>query len=133
MSMPPLSVLTNSVPFAFDHDTIVQLRSTMKKNLLTLSQLYHRVEVLTDSPTETTSTAAACRANVEEAAIVSNDNLFCKPLLSGNEPSFTLQYHLSQESDQQGLSQESTQQKEASPHLKHFVSVSLLKRQCLKQ
>ncbi len=110
ISAPPLVVLTNSVPVDFDHDTIVQLRSTIKKLMLALSQLYHRVEVLSDSPKHTSTAAAAC-ANVEEAGSVSNENLlklFGKPLSSGSEAPVALQYQLSQESEQQGLSQEIT-------------------------
>ena len=49
MSTPPLSVVSNSVPFAFDHDTIIQLRSTIKKIMLTLSVVYHSVQVIDDS------------------------------------------------------------------------------------
>jgi hypothetical protein len=110
MSTPPSPVIKKSVPFAFDHDTIVQMRSTRKKKrLLTLSKVYHRLELLTDPSNKTTLT---------EAGTVSNDN--------------ALQYHLSQESDQQGLSQESTQQEEASPHLKHFVSVKSAKEAVLE-
>jgi hypothetical protein len=62
----------------------------MKKLLLTLSQVYHRVEVLTDLPNETTSTAAAAAgsSNVFEAGMVLNDTLLCKPVLSGNEPTW---------------------------------------------
>jgi hypothetical protein len=107
VSTPPLSVITNSLPFPFDQDTIVPLRSTMKKLLQTLLQVYHRVEVITDSPNKIISTAAAGSANVFKAGTVSNDNFFCKPASSGNGPPLELQYHLSQKSDQQGLSQES--------------------------
>ncbi len=126
MSTPPFSVLTNCVTFDFDQDTIVQLRSTMKTLLLTLSQVYHRVELLTDSPKDT-STATAGSANVEKAATVCNDSFFYKPVSSGNEPPAALQYHLSQESEQQGLLQQSTQQEEASPHQKPFLSVKSAK------
>ncbi len=104
----------------------------MKKLLLTLLQVDHRVEVITDSPNKTTSTAAADSANDFKAGTVSNDNFFCKPASSGNGPPLVLQYHLSQKSDQQGLSQESTQQEEASPHLKHFVSVKSTKESVLE-
>jgi hypothetical protein len=100
MTTPALSVLTNSVPFDFDCGTIAQLRSTMKKLLLTSSQVYHRVACLTGSPKETTTTTAAGSANVEEAATVSNDNLFCKPVSSGmnHRWSCSITYHKSQKS-----------------------------------
>ncbi len=70
MSTPPLSVVTNSVPFAFDHDTIMQLRSTMKKLLLTLSEVYHRVQVIDDSPKDTSLEVAAVTEKFEESATV---------------------------------------------------------------
>ncbi len=96
-----------------------------------MSQVYHRVEVLTDSPKDTSAAAAGC-ANVEEAASVHKENLFCKPVSSGNEPPTTFQHHLSQESEQQGLSQLSTQQGEASPHQKPYVSVKSAKKAVVK-
>ncbi len=69
--------------------------------MLTLSRVYHRVEVLTDSPKDT-SVAAGGGANVEEAASVCKENIFCQPVSSGNKPPPTLQYL-------------STEQEEASP------------------
>jgi hypothetical protein len=71
------------------------------KNLLTnLSQVYHRVEYLADSPKETTRIAATDGANVEEAATVSSDNnLFCKPASSVSEQ-LEFKYHISRKLEQ---------------------------------
>jgi hypothetical protein len=104
----------------------------MKKLLLTLSQVYHRVEVIDISTKDTSFAAAYGTANVEEAATVSKEKLFCKPVSSGNEPPLPLQYHLSQHSEQQGLSQESIQLKEASPHQKPLLSVKSAKEAVLE-
>jgi hypothetical protein len=132
LSTPPLSVVSNSVPFAFDHGTIIQLRSTMKKILLTLSGVYHRVQVIEDSPKDTSLEATAVTEKFEESATVCKENLFCKAVSSGNEPPQPLHYHQSQHSEQQGLSQDSTQPKEGSPHQKPLLSVKSAKEAVLE-
>ncbi len=95
----------------------------MKKLLLTLSEVYRRVQVIDDSPKGTSISAAYGTAKFEESATICMENLFCKPVSSGTEPPQPLHYHCAQPSEQQGLSQESTQPKEGSPLQKPLLSV----------
>jgi hypothetical protein len=85
------------------------------------------VQVIDDSPKDTSFAAAYGTAKFEGSATVCKENLFCRPVSSGNEPPQPLHYHQSQHSELQGLSQESTQPKEGSPHQKHLLSVESAK------